>query len=357
MNPKAKKIMAFLEYCPGGSLEGVLKRTAKRYNNGKGKAPVRDRTLWLIFDCLFQMILALRYPPKRWQPEYSKDDVDQALWERIPTAQDMAWTPPTRTRGQKAALDRGDLHRDRDRERGRSWVHFDIDPSNVLVKSLEPDGDLRHQLVPGMKLSDFSRCTDINELSSNPLQIWTSIWWGKNAWQTPEQFTTEWDWVELLPHGARVAGQYSWKTNLWGMGLIMWCLITHCVPPYGPLPEAFSEPNMPDRWSYGVYILNDDIPRFGSVDKDLRKLVMRCLMDDPAHRPSMAEISQAIKAKLDPPGPWPASGPNSDNDMRHRSRLGARQLREMFVNPPVSDHSGHDLAQWLEGNLDIIGDA
>ncbi|KAK3311806.1 hypothetical protein B0H66DRAFT_609065 [Apodospora peruviana] len=49
------------------------------------------------------------------------------------------------------------------------------------------------------------------------------------------------------------------------------------------------------KWTYGGYLLQE---QFEHVDMDLRRLVMRCMMDDPADRPEMEEIGAMIEAKL-----------------------------------------------------------
>jgi hypothetical protein len=147
---------------------------------------------------------------------------------------------------------------------------------------------------------------------------------------------------------------------------VMWCLITHCQPPDGPVPELVSvqpqgsdeasdddqdedqgrlevtrhqprrgkrvptvavaaRPRPPSsrtapskakakqagrddkvqgpavgkkKWTYGNYICHDDVELFKNVDVDLRRLVMRCMMDEPVDRPGMAEIRRTIDEKL-----------------------------------------------------------
>ncbi|KAK3346135.1 kinase-like domain-containing protein [Lasiosphaeria hispida] len=369
LNRKSREMMVFLEYCPHGSLEGVLRRIAARWNGVMDtrwtgvrkrwkkkpvREPVRDRTLWLIFDCLFRMVVALRYPPKYWQPGLDLDDLNlPQVWERIPTARDAAWRPASaraaRTRGQKAA--RNAFQEAYLEGRNPNWVHFDIDPSNILVESREQVRTSPHYLVPGMKLSDFSRCTDINAISRDPMAMWNSRYFGKAGWLTPEQFTAEWNWVDILPDGAKVAGQYGWKTNLWSMGMVMWCLMTHCAPPDGPYPGEYGDPGAL-AWTYGAFLLREDKPQFANIDPDLRNLVVECLMDRPADRPEMDTIEKAIAKNLKRRR-WPRGGTevNSDLDIQQGA-----QSEAIFVSPPLSNHPDNHLAQWLAGTLDIIGD-
>jgi len=116
----------------------------------------------------------------------------------------------------------------------------------------------------------------------------------------PEQFTSEWDWIEedSVPPEAKIAGKYGWKTNLWGIGYTMWCLITKCCPPEAPLPElvpAEPGPNPRMAWSHGALVTEFATPY---IDVDLCNLVVRCMMDDPADRPEMREMERILYAKV-----------------------------------------------------------
>ena len=54
-----------------------------------------------------------------------------------------------------------------------------------------------------------------------------------------EQLTKEWDYVAGYPtlNGARVIGNYTLKTNVWGIGYIMWSIVTGCEAPRGRHPS------------------------------------------------------------------------------------------------------------------------
>lgn len=198
---------------------------------------------------------------------------------------------------------------------------------------------------------------------------------------------------------------------MWALAQVMWCLITHCQPPTGPVPELVSvQPPDPDeepdigqaskknipkvtnmqpcriqparatkrvatatptgaarppskrrapakanakakakpakgndkaqdaedvrkKWTYGNYICHDDIPVFQNVDPDLRTLVMRCMMDEPADRPGMTEIRKIIDSKLH--AQW---DPN-DTDLKD-------DMDQCFNNvPPPAAHPKEVLAE------------
>lgn len=108
-----------------------------------------------------------------------------------------------------------------------------------------------------------------------------------------EQFSSEWEYHYPLPVDAAVAGNYSWKTNLWQMAQVMWCLITQYQPPVGPIPRRFA-----GRWTYG-YALVDEDDNYGSVSRSLRETVTHCMMDDPAHRPALDQLLLVIQSNLD----------------------------------------------------------
>jgi len=177
---------------------------------------------------------------------------------------------------------------------------------------------------------------------------------GKRGYLAPEQFTSEWDYIssDIVPDRTRIAGKYSWKTNLWHVGCIMWSMITHKYLPRGPVPEEvdmtrlapvdnppiatrwapgrpgrtrrrpgvpFGSPIRPvTKWTYGNYVCRDSDGIFREADPELRTLVMRFMMDDPADRPEMEEIEEIIERKLN-----------------QRWRRDTRQARNLFETPPA----------------------
>lgn len=178
---------------------------------------------------------------------------------------------------------------------------------------------------------------------------------GKGGYYAPEQFSSEWDYVSNeIPVGAQVAGNYSWKTNLWHIGCIMWQLITQREMPVGPVPEhvhihpqALQQRMTPSpprqaplpplprplaremKWTYGAYLLQPNTAPFHATDQDLRILIMRFMMDDPADRPEMDEIQRIINSKVRPQAPvW--TGPNANGAIRGLPQTGA-----LFIQPPV----------------------
>jgi hypothetical protein len=133
----------------------------------------------------------------------------------------------------------------------------------------------------------------------------------------------------------------------------MWDLITHCYPPpNGPRIEtvrqhpgtkrwnivqvAGTRVGRPRRaaagvkWTWGAFLLDTMLSDghtqrlFHDTDVDLRELVMRCMMDDPADRPGMQELERIFEQKLR--GRW--RGVESDGQLR-----GDAQTTSLFVGP------------------------
>lgn len=168
-----------------------------------------------------------------------------------------------------------------------------------------------------------------------------------------EQFSSEWEYVDVIPgDDAKVAGRYDWRTNLWGVGMVMWCLITRRHPPDAPIPKQVAiepdwetpalsaaqqaaNPNNRRRsrrahtrrkvWTYGSDIYGHK-RRYLDTDPELRTLVMRCLMDCPDDRPTLQELRGIIDRKLR--RRW--THRNSDHHTRHGD-----QAQTLFRDPPA----------------------
>ncbi len=142
-----------------------------------------------------------------------------------------------------------------------------------------------------------------------------------------EQFTEEWDYCRRLPweRPSKVAGKYDWRMNLYQFGLVceasadssvsrlhwlwinrsrifqvLWTIITGHHPPTRPDPQVVdTEFNELGKrryiWSYGNYIMDD---RYDNVDKELRELVVKCMMERPSDRPKMRDIYRLIQRKV-----------------------------------------------------------
>ncbi|KAJ8128522.1 hypothetical protein O1611_g5114 [Lasiodiplodia mahajangana] len=179
----------------------------------------------------------------------------------------------------------------RKRWRAKRTVHFDIDPTNILIAGLDPGAkDDEHKQVPRLKLSDFGIAEDIKPNKRNEYyhSLRRSAKWGYFA---PEQFGFDWDYVRqrdgslIEEDGPEIseqpiAGNYGAHTNVWGIALTMWQLITKCWP---ELPPQY-QPGTPRlRAHYCNRILTEE--EFSGVDFELREIVAQCMAHNPADRP------------------------------------------------------------------------
>ncbi|CCC11424.1 unnamed protein product [Sordaria macrospora k-hell] len=248
----------FLEFMERGTLEKWIVKMAKE------RKKFSDGALWNIFDCLARGLVALAYPEKDWRVEESammfKDDPVDPM------------------------------------------VHFDIDPTNILVGGFGMFGLRHHSNVPIHKIGDLGLGEIYNSRERRDTKkVWYARQSGKAYLYTPEQFTEEWDWFAGAPaaDGARTAGNYREAMNLWQMGWIMYALITLCWPNEKKEPFVWAN-ELLDRQvrdaTYGGDLLYSG--RYDDTDRDLRKLVAQCLYHCPMSRPSLKELEIAIKLKL-----------------------------------------------------------
>ncbi|KAK3988493.1 hypothetical protein QBC44DRAFT_370942 [Cladorrhinum sp. PSN332] len=239
-------------------------------------------------------LIGMRFPPKAYHKDHARFN-RETLWnERMP------WFPLLPQDG------------------GMDNVHFDLDPANIFVGGFDVGiTGHEHPLFPITKIADFGLTQafdreDPGNILYNHRWMWCSRTGGKISTFTPEQFTEEWDWLiyenrapaECRPE-PKVAGRYTWKTNLYQAGLTMANMITLSqsqappVPVLKKLPVPFPAANDQTRegHTYGAYLLNDSMD-WRHVDKDLRSAVAHCLFDDPALRPSLEELYRLSEKKL-----------------------------------------------------------
>ncbi|KAI0126081.1 hypothetical protein BJ170DRAFT_725884 [Xylariales sp. AK1849] len=261
------------------------------------------------------------------------------------------------------------------RQQGENIVHFDIDPSNIFVNGFElnvatmkewkevldkdegtsgpgtsttqnaekdtsggnpkpfshtavkPDRAAHeHELVPRLKLADFGMAERIKYQKRNIYYL-NRRWKAKQGMFAPEQFGAEWDFIPDERDGSQladnaVAGRYSSATNVWGMALTMWSLITQVWAPHPPQaqvpPHLAGDVVKPaegsadidgelESWGYDTstqpisyceFLKDPEVDGFNWVDEDLRETVFRCMYHDPYDRPFLHELLDQAKQKL-----------------------------------------------------------
>ncbi|KAI1377846.1 kinase-like protein [Hypoxylon crocopeplum] len=313
-----------LEYMEGGSIDGLIRRLIAVDRDRIQIIP--NRVLWAIWLCLVRACVAMKYPPRKFHPGRHKGSAPSGSEDLIETI------PPPHKRW-----------------RAKRMVHFDIDPSNIFIgdfeltgagtlgmgalsvgdsgskgskqgqdKKLDDREEGEHVFFPRLKLADFGLAQTVKPHKRNRYYFWQRAL-GKAGFLTPEQFGSEWDYIEPDPNGPQVseqdmAGNYGSATNVWGMGLLMWIIITQNDPPQPPQPQIppgvvippnnngnprsidqiirATNPDMPI--SYCPLLMDGD--SYGFVDEELRRTVYQCMYHRPSHRPTVeALLEQAVR--------------------------------------------------------------
>jgi len=214
-------------------------------------------------------------------------------------------------------------------------IHFDIDPQNIFVDYFGDEKNEikpKHAITPILKIADFGLSGDAVDLAKGDIaSLWLSRMRGKTPFFTPEQFTKEWfhlTGAKKTFGNPTIAAQYSWKSNLFQLATVLLMFITLRDVP--PIPIArdidralvgITETAAAEKkarvgqssktkaaadlkfWTYGHVLVtgqhpNKDIVDFDTVDLKLRQLVARCMADDPADRPGLVELRDAIQDGL-----------------------------------------------------------
>ncbi|EKD18528.1 uncharacterized protein L3040_007449 [Drepanopeziza brunnea f. sp. 'multigermtubi'] len=236
-------IRMFQEYCSLGSLEQLLMRRIDL------QKPFKETTLWIILNCLVDGLMAL---------EFGSEDPNQPFADWVPI------------------------------------VHLDLKPDNVMLAEIQ---DGLHSL-PILKLIDFGSAGFIdpnNPPSDEDLERWRLM--GTEDYYTPEQFTEEWDFKDFK--ASKIAGAYGPCTNVWGIGVIMFQLLT-----LSNNPPDHKQPFLPQSSAGNSDGILNGAPAVGntygndmraySYSKSLVDTIFECLYETPGLRPSIAGLKQRI---------------------------------------------------------------
>ncbi|KAI1868907.1 hypothetical protein JX265_006886 [Neoarthrinium moseri] len=259
-----------LEYMGNGDLGQMIQRCLDM------RLEVPNYVLWSFWLCLIRSCIALAYPVHKFHPDRKNSAIKGDLTEVIPAGHRQRWI--------------------------RRLVHFDIDPQNILIA--DPDPDNEHIICPTLKLADFGVAEKIKPQKCNWYYERRRVS-GKNGNWAPEQFDSTWDaWAPNM-WGADICddpicGNYGVATNIWGVALTMWSLMTRCKPinpPWGAdthlrYDRAFGEDRSKNwnHFSYGTVLRNDGRSPWQYVDRRLRYTIVKCLARRPQDRPSLQEL-------------------------------------------------------------------
>ncbi|KAI1381664.1 kinase-like protein [Hypoxylon crocopeplum] len=299
-NQVDRKDFILLEYMQHGDMAHFIYKLNDLDRN------VPNRVLWSFWLCMIRACIALEYPPRKFHPR-----------RREP--RDPGYVPPDpaafRT-AENAALGKivgtdlvESIPTARRRWARKRWVHFDIDPKNILIGDLDADpiGD-EHSMIPRLKLTDFGSSYRIKPNKGN-VYYFSKRGLGKPGYYAPEQFGQEWEHIAVTDHRGpevseqRIAGNYGSATNIWGIALTMWQIITKLTTPRAPQRQNG------EIVHYCPLLLTD--PRYERVDRDLRDTIALCMAHDPRQRPILNNLMQA--AELGARRVYPGE---SDDDIR-----------------------------------------
>ncbi|KAK3690431.1 hypothetical protein B0T22DRAFT_441821 [Podospora appendiculata] len=198
-----------------------------------------------------------------------------------------------------------------------------------------------HGLIPIVKIADLGLAEPmITKMRVAAVDMWLVRKCGKRGgFYAPEQFHPEWNYIHGLPAlelrlTPTVAGRYSWGTNLYWVGLIMWSLVTLHRPPRAPHPyhsipvvTTYDKTKWREHWTYGGYMYSD---RWKHIDAELRRTIAACMSDVPEDRPDMRELWDLIQRKTHDASQWP----DEDDEA---TRMWAR---DFFEEPGVAGPIG-----------------
>ncbi|KAI1496454.1 kinase-like domain-containing protein [Biscogniauxia marginata] len=267
-----------LEYLRNGSLKDLIVKIQSQ------NKPAPNRVLWSFWLCLVRACIGLEYWPRKFHPDRHAplaNGASRDLLEDLPLA--------------------------RKRWRRKRTVHFDIDPKNILIGDITPR-DPEHRLIPKLKMADFGLALDVKS-EKRAVYYNEKRPWGKRAFFAPEQFGNKWDTWGIDPDSDEIAmylnrpnsvgANYGSAMNIWGIGLVMFSLITACMPPLPPQPRRHPYLDV-GPWnmrasviSYGTLLLDHE---WDHVDLELRAIVIRCLAHNPGNRPRLNELRNVAVA-------------------------------------------------------------
>ncbi|KAM0811103.1 putative serine threonine protein kinase protein [Seiridium cardinale] len=117
-----------LEFVENGDLTALLVKCKEQDKT------VPNRILWRFWLCMVKMCIAMAFPPRKFHPD--RKNHQSELDEVVPDAKHH-W-------------------------RMKRMVHFDLDPWNIFVGSIEPDPS-HHSLIPRLKLGDFGTAHEVKQ--------------------------------------------------------------------------------------------------------------------------------------------------------------------------------------------------
>ncbi|KAI6710476.1 hypothetical protein JHW43_006981 [Diplocarpon mali] len=241
-----------LEYCPQGSLEGLINRRIQR------NLPFEEITLWRIFECLVDACSVMQNGQ-----EFDWDPVNNCAVINNPIANRL------------------------------EMVHLDVKPDNIVLS----ERNTAHPMAPICKFTDFAHSWELDPtvqgaaLDQQKLAMRET---GTPDYYPPEQFSETWNASDWRVTG--IAGEFSTATNVWGLGAIMYQLICmksdppNHLTPFRPDYDLNGSPARGNTYGPETQIQN--------YSATLRDMIQECLYEMPALRCRLVDMKTTIRRQI-----------------------------------------------------------
>lgn len=194
-------------------------------------------------------------------------------------------------------------------------VHRDLKPGNVFLGYEDPR---MYDLYPTPTLGDFGLAFKTSADDPNNPR-WYNNDLGTPGFKAPEQQ----QWVENNTFEYLDEHRLDHKTNMYGVGMILWCLVSRNHRPEQPTWLGIAQDNQ---------TLAFPDPRHFPLDQysdELLDLVQQCIAFDPVDRPNFSEVLRTVRnaTAYASPGRDHSMGlrsNNADDDMRAASDCGSQ---------------------------------
>ncbi|KAI1131164.1 kinase-like domain-containing protein [Nemania abortiva] len=290
---EGRRDMLLLEFGENGDLETLLYRLTENQLN------VPNRVLWSFWFCMVRSCVAMQYPPRKFHPKRKEADPQPVAGH--PAVDNVRV-------GKRVGNDLfEDIPPARRRWRAKRYVHFDIDPANILITGIDVNArDNEHKLVPRLKLADFSFAREVKPGKRN-VYYKNMREDGKWSYYPPEQFGVDWDYIQTQVGGIidrngpeiseePIAGNYGSAMNVWGIAVVLWQLMTQMCAPMPPQPQVKTGHHAYLPENYCPRIL--DVVDYDYIDIDLRRTVARCMAHNPRDRPELTQLLSQARAGI-----------------------------------------------------------
>lgn len=241
----------YTNWCPNGDLLSLIDR-----HNRHGRL-IPEPMIWHVAECLVECGIAME------QGDILMDD-----WQEI-------------------------VHRSvclNFRSLPKLMIVRDLKPANVFLGTQD---DHRYHDYPMVLVGDFGLAFKTSKDDPNN-PSWFNHGWGTSGFQAPEQFK----WCDLADLSPINEWRLNAKTNVYGIGIILRCLV---------LNETFAEFPAPQPMWLGVGDQDTTLnfPPGGPAahyNNTLKNLISDCLRFQPEQRPTFTNLQQRITSHTHTPG-------------------------------------------------------